>query len=83
MGQGRTIGYVFMKLAGFYDKCCWLRIFYRFHFKNQGIAERIKENVLFESLLHDPKVYFLTVRIVCPYDVELVTTSKHLWIKII
>ena len=28
---GRPIGYVFMKLTGFYDECSWLRIFARFH----------------------------------------------------
>ena len=39
-----------------------------------------KSRNLFEPLHQNPKVYFPQIRIVCP-DVELVTTSKNLWIK--
>ena len=82
-GRGRPIGYVFMKLAGFYEECSWLRIFARFHFEKSRICWNTMKNFLFESLLQNPKVYFLPIRIVCPYDVELVTTSKNSWIKVI
>ena len=40
------------------------------------IKELLKHN-------QNPKVYFPPIRIVCPYDVELVTTSKKSWIKVI
>ena len=53
-----------------------------FTFENRGIAEMQLRNFLFKSLLQNPKVYFPPIRIVCPYDVELVTTNKNLWIKV-
>ena len=54
-----------------------------FTLENQGIAETQRKKFLFESLLQNPKVYFPPIRIVCSYDVELVTMSKNLWIKVI
>ena len=54
-----------------------------FTFENQGILKCNEEILLFESLLQNPKVYFPTIGIMCRYDVELVTMSKNLWIKVI
>ena len=54
-----------------------------FTLENQGIAETQWRKFLFDSLLQNPKVYFPPIRIVCPYDVELVTKIKNSWIKVI
>ena len=79
-GRRRPIGYVFMKLAGFYDECSWLRIF---AMKIKELPKCSEEFFLFEFLLQNTKVHFPPIRIVCPYDVELVMTSKNSWIKVI
>ena len=54
-----------------------------FTFENQGIAETQRKFFFCLSLSQNPKVYFRPIRIVCPYDVDLVMMSKNLWIKVI
>ena len=54
-----------------------------FTLKIKELLKCSEEIFLFEFLLQNTKVHFPPIRIVCPYDVELVTTSKNLWIKVL